>query len=153
MEKTLALFGIYSVSRKEGERIYKYAYTNNLFAKNMFIQYCQYSDESCTPPEYEFEITVLVFHATNVKDFSIFYETTLPVPPIDLWRRIVDVVTILEKVEVSAVEQYLEQISVLVLGSRDLRFDPDLQNNFIMRYRQKIEDIKKLIQQSKIDGN
>src|SRR5690349_4119423 len=111
MEKTLALFGIQVVSLKEDEKVNKFAYTQNLLSKNVFIEYCDFADENYDESEYEFNITVYIADNTNMKHFCVFYETTQPVAPIDLWRRIVDLVTILEKVEPHAVEQYLEQIS------------------------------------------
>ena len=153
MEKLLERKGIKVATYiDEDKTFYKYAYTDQMFRNKIFIEYYQFEDELGDIPEYETGISVYLSNNIDTYDFTILYDMRDVIPPLYLYRIILDLIEIIESSDLLSLEENLKQVATTYIHSKEFSSDPEIKKNFDERVAKKIELVLRLIDQSKIDG-
>ena len=150
MEKLLARKGISIVSAedKDGTKLH-FAYTEQTIRKNIFVEIYHVEDIG-DMHECEARITVCINESKNSYEFHFLNDSREIIPPLYLYRIIVDLVEIIESSDLSLVE-YLKQASIIYIDSEV--FDQEMKKNFKERMDEKIKFVLQLIDESRANNN
>lgn len=154
MKKLLALKGIKTIFYEDQDKgRHLFEYTDKMFANRAFIEL--YEQENIKDPEsdkgFKTSIDVFVIMESKSYEITILFDTRPYVPPIYLYRAILDTIEIIENCERLSIIDYLKEVAMASISSDDYTTG-HWQNNFNNRVKERIQGVLKLIQQNGIAG-
>jgi hypothetical protein len=162
MKKLLAIMGIKSVYYVDIDGItYTFYFTDKLLAHKLQIEFYEYEREEVEYDEneednhkYETCLTAVLAHKNDFYEFTILFDVRPHVPPMYLYRIILDLVEIVENSDsLSLIENLESAAGGASESTKSYRGDEKLRKGFNDHVSKKINRVLELIEDSKNEVN